>query len=169
MMRSLGFLLETLSLRYMSEQKNLPNQCPCRSQRGAKLSQAKCLPAQSFDLTRDRPSGFAVLTEEDAFFHAALAQGADGGVLASAHVRARAFAVVRDLLNAGDQAGALAAWRVLAPLPRLLFAEPSPAPIKHWLWRAGLIDSPEVRLPMTGVTEALGARLDQEIARTGAG
>ena len=50
-------------------------------------------------------------------------------------------------------------------LPRLLFAEPSPAPIKHWLWRVGLIDSPEVRLPMTSVSEALAARIDQAVGR----
>jgi 4-hydroxy-tetrahydrodipicolinate synthase len=59
----------------------------------------------------------------------------------------------------------LEAWRALVDLPRLLFAEPSPAPIKHWLWRTGLIDSPEVRLPMTGVSAGLAARLDAEMAR----
>jgi 4-hydroxy-tetrahydrodipicolinate synthase len=47
----------------------------------------------------------------------------------------------------------------------VVFAEPSPAPIKHWLWHSGLIDSPEVRLPMTGVSEGLARRLAQEAAR----
>ncbi len=122
-------------------------------------------PAQSFDLLRGRPPGFAVLTGEDPSFYAALAQGADGGVLASAHVETRAFVAVRDRLLAGDQPGALANWRALADLPRLLFAEPSPAPIKHWLWRAGLIDSPELRLPMTPVSDGLAARIDREFAR----
>lgn len=122
-------------------------------------------PAQSFDLLRGRPPGFAVLTGEDPSFYAALAQGADGGVLASAHVETRAFVAVRDRLLAGDQPGALADWRALADLPRLLFAEPSPAPIKHWLWRAGLIDSPELRLPMTPVSDGLAARIDREFAR----
>jgi 4-hydroxy-tetrahydrodipicolinate synthase len=46
-----------------------------------------------------------------------------------------------------------------------LFAEPSPAPIKHWLWRAGLIDSPEVRLPMTPVSDGLAERIDREMSR----
>jgi len=64
----------------------------------------------------------------------------------------------------GDQPAALAAWQSLADLPSLLFAEPSPAPIKHYLWRTGLIDSPELRLPMTPITEALAARIDQHIA-----
>jgi 4-hydroxy-tetrahydrodipicolinate synthase len=121
--------------------------------------------AQSFELLRDRPAGFAVLTGEDALFYGALTQGADGGILASAHVETRAFAAIRDLLLDGDQPGALAAWRGLADLPRLLFAEPSPAPIKHWLWRSGLIDSNEVRLPMTPVSDVLAERIDRYMSR----
>jgi 4-hydroxy-tetrahydrodipicolinate synthase len=120
--------------------------------------------AQSFDLLRDRPPGFSVLTGEDALFYTALTQGADGGILASAHIRTERFITIRKLILDGQQARALAAWRTLADLPRLLFAEPSPAPIKHWLWRGGLIDSPELRLPMTGVSETLAARIDREIA-----
>ncbi|KGM33755.1 4-hydroxy-tetrahydrodipicolinate synthase family protein [Inquilinus limosus] len=120
---------------------------------------------QSFELLRDRPAGFSVLTGEDALLYTALTQGADGGILASAHVETEAFAAIRARLLAGDQPGALAAWRDLSELPRLLFAEPSPAPIKHWLWRTRLIDSPEVRLPMTRVSDALAARLDREIER----
>lgn len=116
--------------------------------------------AQSFALLRDKPEGFAVLTGEDALFHTALTQGAEGGILAATHVRTGEFAAVRDLLAAGDQAGALRAWRALAQVPELLFQEPNPAPIKHWLWREGLIDSPELRLPMTGVSEGLAARID---------
>jgi 4-hydroxy-tetrahydrodipicolinate synthase len=120
--------------------------------------------AQSFDLLRHRPQGFSVLTGEDALFHNALTQGADGGILASAHIETGAFAAIRNRMLDGDQAGALTAWQALVDLPRLLFAEPSPAPIKHWLWRSGLIDSPEVRLPMTNVSDALAARIDAEVA-----
>src|SRR5262249_20264202 len=123
-------------------------------------------PAQSFELLRDRPPGFAVLTGEDALFYGALAHGADGGIVASAHIWTTAFAAVRDQLLGGDQPGALASWRALVDLPRLLFAEPSPAPIKHWLWRTGLIDSPELRLPMTQVSDGLAARLDQALAQS---
>ena len=121
--------------------------------------------AQSFDLLRARPPSFAVLTGEDTLFYTAMTQGADGGILAAAHVETAAFASIRAHLLAGDQPAALAAWKTLADLPRLLFAEPSPAPIKHWLWRTGLIDSPELRLPMTQVSNALANRLDRKIAQ----
>jgi len=119
---------------------------------------------QSFDLLRDRPESFSILTGEDALFHNALTQGADGGILASAHVATDAFANVYRRMQGGDHVGGLAAWRALVDLPRLLFAEPSPSPIKHWLWRTGLIDSPEVRLPMTNVSASLAARIDGAIA-----
>ncbi len=120
---------------------------------------------QSFDLIRAKPPEFSVMTGEDALFYAALTQGAEGGILASAHIATARFASVRNIFVSGDQQGALRAWRALADLPRLLFAEPSPAPIKHWLWRTGLIDSPEVRLPMTQVSDVLAVRIDREVER----
>jgi 4-hydroxy-tetrahydrodipicolinate synthase len=119
--------------------------------------------AQSFDLLRARPPGFAVLTGEDALFYGALAHGADGGILAAAHVETARFAAVRTALLAGRREEALEQWHGLVDLARLLFAEPNPAPVKHWLWRAGLIDSPEVRLPMTEISEALAARIALEM------
>jgi 4-hydroxy-tetrahydrodipicolinate synthase len=124
---------------------------------------------QSLELLRRRPAGFAVLTGEDAQYHEALVDGADGGILASAHIETETFALVRKLVVAGEHDAALSCWRSVADLTRLLFSEPSPAPIKYWLWRSGLIDSAEVRLPMTEVSAGLAAHLDQEIERRSAG
>ena len=120
---------------------------------------------QSLELLRRRPAGFAVLTGEDAQYHEALVDGADGGILASAHIETETFASVHNLMVAGERDAALSCWRSVADLTRLLFSEPSPAPIKYWLWRSGLIDSAEVRLPMTEVSAELAARLDLEIER----
>lgn len=120
---------------------------------------------QSADLLLRRPAGFSVLTGEDPLYFAAIAQGADGAISATAHIQAAAFAEVRRRLLAGDRTGAQAAWRDVADLPRLLFAEPSPGPVKHWLWRRGLIDSPELRLPMTGIGADLAARLDRAMEK----
>jgi 4-hydroxy-tetrahydrodipicolinate synthase len=120
---------------------------------------------QSLDLLHRRPENFAVLTGEDAQYHEALVDGADGGILASAHIETETFARVRTLLLAGECDAALSCWRSVAELTRLLFAEPSPAPIKYWLWRTGLIDSAELRLPMTEVSAEFAAGLDLEIER----
>jgi 4-hydroxy-tetrahydrodipicolinate synthase len=125
-------------------------------------------PAQSVELLRHRPDGFAVLAGDDAQFFTALAHGADGGILASAHVDPAGFAAVRAALAAGDRTAALAAWGGLLDLIGLLFAEPNPAPVKHWLWRRGLLPSPELRLPLTPVSPGLAARLDAALTAGGA-
>jgi 4-hydroxy-tetrahydrodipicolinate synthase len=121
--------------------------------------------AQSIDFLARRPAGFRVLTGEDAQYHEALSDGADGAILLSAHLETEAFAAVQTLLRQGNRDGALACWESVSELTRLLFAEPSPAPAKYWLARTGLIDSAEVRLPMVEVGAELAARLDAEIER----
>jgi 4-hydroxy-tetrahydrodipicolinate synthase len=120
---------------------------------------------QSIALLRDRPKDFRVLTGEDANYFEALADGADGGIVLSAHVETATFAAVHTELKRGNRDAALARWHEVAELTRLLFAEPSPAPAKYWLWRTGLIDSAEVRLPMVEVSSELAATLDREIER----
>jgi 4-hydroxy-tetrahydrodipicolinate synthase len=68
-------------------------------------------------------------------------------------------------MKAGDRNVAAACWDSVAGLTKLLFAEPSPAPAKHWLARRGLIASAEVRSPIVEVSAELAALLDREIAR----
>jgi len=119
--------------------------------------------AQSLDLLRQRPPGFTVLTGEDAFFYTMLAHGGDGGILASAHVETATFLSVYERMVANDHQGALKAWSRLEPMVPLLFKEPNPVPIKHCLWRQGLIASAECRLPLTRVSDALAKDLDRLI------
>jgi 4-hydroxy-tetrahydrodipicolinate synthase len=121
--------------------------------------------AQSRELLRARPPGFRILTGEDAEYFDALDDGADGAILLSAHVETETFASVFAQLKAGNREAALSGWHGVCELTRLLFAEPSPAPAKHWLKRSGLIASAELRLPMVEVSAELAARLDREIAR----
>jgi 4-hydroxy-tetrahydrodipicolinate synthase len=120
--------------------------------------------AQSLELLRLRPKGFSVLTGEDAYFYTMLAHGADGGILASSHVETERFLSVYDRMIANDHQGARAVWQGLETLVPLLFKEPNPMPIKHCLWRQGLIQSPEGRLPLTRITEALARELDRSSA-----
>jgi len=120
---------------------------------------------QSIALLRDRPKDFRVLTGEDANYFEALGDGADGGILLSAHLETATFASIYSELRQGNHDAAEARWHEVAALTRLLFTEPSPAPAKYWLWRTGLIDSPEVRLPMVEVSSELAAALDREIER----
>jgi 4-hydroxy-tetrahydrodipicolinate synthase len=121
--------------------------------------------AQSIDLLQRRPADFRVLTGDDAEYFDALSNGADGGILLSAHLETETFANVGKLISEGQNDDARERWNSVAGLTRLLFAEPSPSPAKYWLWRSGLIDSAEVRLPMVDVSDELAVRLDAEIAR----
>jgi 4-hydroxy-tetrahydrodipicolinate synthase len=121
--------------------------------------------AQSVALLQQRPAGFRILTGEDADYFDALDDGTDGAILLSAHVETETFAAVFAHLKAGNREAALASWQSVRELTRLLFAEPSPAPAKHWLARTGLIASAEVRSPIMEVSAELAARLEAEIAR----
>jgi 4-hydroxy-tetrahydrodipicolinate synthase len=121
--------------------------------------------APSLDLLRRRPQGFAVMTGEDAYLYTLLAHGAAGGILASAHLETeRVYA----RMAANDHRGARAAWSRLEPLVPLLFKEANPMPIKHCLWRRGLIQSPECRLPLTKISPALAAELDHALEEVSA-
>ena len=116
--------------------------------------------AQSLDLLRRRPDGFAVMTGDDASFYTMLAHGGDGGILASAHVATERFVALHARMAANDHRAARAIWSELEAVVPLLFREANPMPIKHWLWVRGLIPSAECRLPLTRVSAALAAELD---------
>ena len=116
--------------------------------------------AQSLDLLRRRPVGFAVMTGDDASFYTVLAHGGDGGILASAHVATERFVALHARMVANDHREARAIWSELEAVVPLLFREANPMPIKHWLWTRGLVQSAECRLPLTRVSEGLAAELD---------
>ena len=119
--------------------------------------------AQSLDLLARKPKGFSVLTGEDALYFTMMANGADGGILAASHVMTERFIEVGRHFADNDVAGARAAWRSLATVVPLLFAEANPIPIKHLLWRQGLIASPECRLPLTRISDGLAKRIDAAV------
>src|SRR5262245_5204466 len=119
--------------------------------------------SQSLDLLRRRPRGFAVMTGDDAMYYTMLAHGADGGILASAHVATERFVAIHERMTANDHHAARAMWAALEPLVPLLFKEANPMPIKHALWRAGVIASSECRLPLTRVSPALADVLDRAL------
>jgi 4-hydroxy-tetrahydrodipicolinate synthase len=119
--------------------------------------------AQSLELLRQRPAGFAVLTGDDPMLYTMLAHGGDGGILASSHVRTERFVAVYERMAANDHHGARKIWAELETLVPLLFKEANPMPIKHCLWRQGLIASPECRLPLTRVSPALAEELERAL------
>lgn len=112
-------------------------------------------------LLLNRPENFSILTGEDILFYLTLTLGGQGGILASSHLKTELFVDVYNKVKNNDQNAALKTWRQLYPFIPLLFKEPNPAPIKYCLKELGLLDSDELRLPLTQITDPLKEKLDQ--------
>jgi 4-hydroxy-tetrahydrodipicolinate synthase len=76
-------------------------------------------------LMAGRPDDFAVLGGDDVFVSPLLALGADGGILASAHVCTGEFARLIAAWHSGRAEQARELGHRLVPLAAALFAEPS--------------------------------------------
>lgn len=120
---------------------------------------------QSMSLLLNPPKDFSILSGEDLLFYLTLTLGGHGGILASAHVRTEDFVEVYQKVKSNDTEGALPLWKSLYELIPLLFKEPNPTPIKYYLSQTGLIDSDEVRLPLTPATNQLKQLLDLHIPK----
>jgi 4-hydroxy-tetrahydrodipicolinate synthase len=95
-----------------------------------------------------KPAGFSVLGGDGLVISPLLALGAEGGILAEAHVCTAEFARLVSLWRDDKAADARELGHRLSPLSRALFAEPNPVVIKSVLHRMGQIPSPSVRLPL---------------------
>ncbi len=120
---------------------------------------------QSMQLIMNPPKDFSVLSGEDLLFYLTLTLGGHGGILASAHMNTEDFVDIYQKVKANDAEAALKVWSRLYEFIPLLFKEPNPAPIKYFLSETGLIDSPEVRLPIMEISDQLKVKLDHFIPR----
>jgi len=115
---------------------------------------------QSYELIRKAPDGFSVMTGEDPFFYNAFVHGATGAIVTGAHVLVDIHLNIISHLKHENHLEALACWNSVTYIPKLLFAEPNPVPLKYWLWRKRLIDSAEVRLPFMPISTDLAYKID---------
>lgn len=118
---------------------------------------------QSMSLLMNPPKDFSILTGEDILYYSTLALGGHGGILASAHIKTELFVDLYNKIQDNDQEAALQSWKKLYEFIPLLFKEPNPSPIKYCLKEQGLIDSPEVRLPLTQISDQLKEKLDRAL------
>ena len=97
-------------------------------------------------------SDFTVLSGDDVLTLPFMAVGAEGVISVASNLFARESGqMVRHAL-ANDFAKATRLHRKLYPVFKAMFIEPNPVPVKVALARAGIIRSPEVRLPLTEIT-----------------
>lgn len=116
---------------------------------------------QTMALLLNPPKDFSVLTGEDILFYLTLTLGGQGGILASAHVKTEQFVEVYKKVKENNQDEALKLFKELYEFIPLLFKEPNPGPIKYCLSEQGLIESPELRLPLTQISDQLKEELDR--------
>ena len=116
-----------------------------------------------------RPAGFSVLGGDDLYISPLLALGADGGILASAHLRTAEFARLVTLWRDGRVGEARVLGHELAAVSQALFAEPNPVMIKAALYRHGQIPTPAVRLPLLAASPAAAAAAANVVAYASSG
>lgn len=119
---------------------------------------------QTMAMLMHPPKDFSILTGEDILFYLTLTMGGQGGILAASHLKTELFVDVYHKIKENDQKAAFELWKQLYEFIPLLFKEPNPAPIKYCLSELGLINSPEVRLPLTQISNQLKEKLDKVIS-----
>jgi len=92
--------------------------------------------------------------------------GGKGVVSVSSNVAPRKMADLCAAALAGDIAGARRHQLELQPLHRLLFIESNPIPVKMALHQMGMFGT-EIRPPLTPMTDANAAKLEEELRKLG--
>ncbi len=95
-----------------------------------------------------------VLSGDDSLTLPFMSAGAEGVISVASNLLPREIARLAGFALANDYAQAAKLHRRLYPLSKALFIEPNPAPVKVALVRAGIISSPEVRLPLCEMSAA---------------
>ncbi|MBS0578029.1 MAG: 4-hydroxy-tetrahydrodipicolinate synthase [Proteobacteria bacterium] len=118
------------------------------------LKEAVPDPQRVRELLSQVPSGFAVLSGDDATARESIRAGARGVISVTANVAPRQMSDMVAAALAGDHARAEALDGPLAGLHRDLFVEANPIPVKWLLLQMGRIGS-GVRLPLTPLADGL--------------
>ncbi|MDK3074052.1 4-hydroxy-tetrahydrodipicolinate synthase [Sedimentitalea sp. JM2-8] len=109
---------------------------------------------------------FVQLSGEDATAHGFNAQGGVGCISVTANVAPKLCAQMQAATLAGDYAAALDLADRLMPLHKAIFTEPGLVGAKYGMSKLGLC-SEEVRLPLTGLTDATRAMMDDAMRHAG--
>ncbi len=96
-----------------------------------------------------------------------LVVGAAGLMNAVGNLAPARVAEMCDAVERGDIAEARQLHFDLFELNQAIFLDTNPIPLKYMMWRLGLLDSAELRLPLVQLTEESTQKLDQVLHRAG--
>jgi len=108
---------------------------------------------QVTELVLKSPKDFVVLSGDDFTAYFTVMTGGRGVISVAANIMPKEMAEFMDACLAGDFAKAKELHLYLYPLFKVLFIETNPVPAKEALYLMGMINSPEVRLPLAPLTE----------------
>ena len=110
---------------------------------------------------------FCLFSGEDATVAAYLAQGGDGCISVTANAAPGLCAALHNAWQVKDYDRFESVRNDLSYLHALMFKSPNPAPVKYALYRLGIFDTFEVRLPLVKIGDSLSAKIDRELDRLG--
>ncbi|MEO0793740.1 MAG: 4-hydroxy-tetrahydrodipicolinate synthase [Verrucomicrobiota bacterium] len=117
------------------------------------------------DLVQKLGSEYLILSGDDGLILPFMSFGARGVISVASNLVVKELVAMVQLALGNDFAAAEKINRRFQPLFGDLFIEPNPVPVKVAMHRAGIISSPEVRLPLCEMSDAnrdrLFATLDQ--------
>jgi len=110
---------------------------------------------------------FCQLSGDDPLALAGYPLGQVGCISVTANVAPRLCAEFQNACLKGDYKTALTLQDRLMPLHDALFVETNPGPVKYAVWRLGVVNSSEVRLPLAPASEAAMKTVDAALAQVG--
>jgi 4-hydroxy-tetrahydrodipicolinate synthase len=96
-----------------------------------------------------------------------LALGASGLMNAVGNIAPSIVSRLCELVDQGDLAAARDLHFQLFELSKSIFLETNPIPLKYMMSRLGLLDTPEVRLPLVAIDRERAKILDEVLSRAG--
>ncbi|MGK0176608.1 MAG: 4-hydroxy-tetrahydrodipicolinate synthase [Zhongshania aliphaticivorans] len=109
-------------------------------------------------------SDFSVMSGDDGLILPFMSTGATGVISVASNIAVEPLVKMVQAANKSDYTAARKTYLKYYPLFKALFLEPNPVPIKYALMRAGIIESEEVRLPLSSLSGPTRETLDSILA-----
>ena len=113
------------------------------------------------EYVRTLGSDYAVMSGDDSLTLPFMSAGATGVISVASNLIVSPIVEMVRVANANDYTTARATFLKYYPFFRSIFLEPNPVPIKYALRQAGIIESDEVRLPLSQISAEARSILDQ--------
>ena len=112
------------------------------------------------EYVRTLGSDFSVMSGDDGLTLPFMSTGATGVISVVSNLVVEPLVKMVQTANKNDYTTARKSYLKYYPLFKALFLEPNPVPIKYALMRAGIIESEEVRLPLSSLSDHTRHKLD---------